>query len=640
MRTPAWPDAGRIDALLGAGFAVAWLVEALIRDGGEPARLALDLPGVVLLLCLAVRRRRPLLAMAVLALGSTASSLLGWALGMPAGDVVVPILALLVAVYSLGAHASRWALAVGAPLALLPMIVSDLTSGGRTSNTLGQGLAFFGVFVVVLPALAGRLVRGRARLVARLREQERLLLAQRATATEAALAEERMQLTGHLHEELLSGMQLLADDVRAARSAATPERVALIRRIEDRARALLSETRGVVVTLAAGTAEPRSETTPEPPSPARERSGAGALPWTAIASAAMSVGLMLEVRDLPVRVPMPVALLGCLLLGAPLALAWRRPLVSTTAVWAAAVLFDSVVVPLDGRFTAIGLAFLPPFFVAAFSGRRGALAGLAVCVAGDALVFGRSFLLDGLPLLLLSWIAGAVLAERTRLVGQLRETTARLDAGRAAALRAAVLAERARVARDLHDSAGHRLTVLALHAEAARRRWDADRERAEAALATIERVASEALQELRQGFVSGAPEADPPSLAAVVALVEQARAAGARVALDVDGEASSLAPASGATAYRMVQEALTNALRHAPGAAVTASVRCTGGQVSVEVVNEPADRPPPTRETGGGHGLVGMRQRVESCGGRLCWGARPDGGFVVRADFPAAVVPA
>lgn len=639
----------RADLLVGVGFAVAWLVEALIRDAGQPMRLALDLPGALFLMVLALRRRRPVLTMAVLAVVTTASSLLGWALGVPSGDAVVPVLALLVVVYSLGAHASRLGLLLGAPLALVPMVVSDLTSDGSMSNSLAAGLAFFAVFVVVLPALAGRLVRGRGRLLARLHEQERLLRAQRAAATEAALAEERIQLTGRLHEELLSGMERLAGEVANARTDADPE--AAIRRIEDRARSLLARTRGVVVSLAddhpdaasgAPAAAPGGPVAMPVAMPvaAAGPDHSGALPWTALAAAAMCVGLMIEIRDLPVRVPMAVALLACLVLTAPIAVVWRRPLLVTSAVWAMAAGFSAVVMPLAGRFTAIGLTVLLPFLVAAFSGRRAAGLGLGVCVVGEALVFGLPALPGNGLLLLLSWVGGMVLAERGRLVGELRATTAQLAAGRAAALRSAVLQERARVARDLHDSTGHRLTVLALHATAARRMWETDRPRAQEALATIERVTAEGLAELRQGFADGTAEGDSVSLSGVVGLVDQARAAGLPVDLSLDVATESVPAAAGAAAYRVVQEALTNALRHAPGAAVAASVRCTPDLLAVEVLNGAASAPVPAATGHGGHGLAGMRHRVEACGGRLEWGARPEGGFAVRAELPLAVVPA
>jgi signal transduction histidine kinase len=227
------------------------------------------------------------------------------------------------------------------------------------------------------------------------------------------------------------------------------------------------------------------------------------------------------------------------------------------------------------------------------------------------------------------------------LVARLRANTELVATGRAAALRSAVLEERTRVARELHDSVGHRLTVLALHASAARRMWDGDRPRAEAAVATIARVAAEALAELQQGYAgTGTPDAGP-DLAAVQDLVAGARAAGLPVVLQLTGPTAAAPAGTQLTAYRVMQEALTNVLRHAPGASVTVDVRCAGDRLLVDVVNgAPAADRPDVSAPSPGTGLAGMRRRVEACGGQLEWGRRPEGGFTVRAEFPLAVVPA
>jgi signal transduction histidine kinase len=394
-----------------------------------------------------------------------------------------------------------------------------------------------------------------------------------------------------------------------------------------------------VVTLAADDREPDRATASSDSEAAHRRARSGAaLPWTALAAAALCVGLLVEVRAAPVRVPMVLASMACLVVAAPLAAAWKSPVVATIGAWAAAAVFAVVVTPLTGMLSPIGLVVLTPFFVAALADRRQSCIGLTVCCLGLVAAFGLSAFPRDLPLLLLAWGAGRVLGERTRLVGQLEATSALLVEQRATALRQAVLDERARVAGDLHDAVGHRLTVLALHAAAVRRMWNSDHGRAEAALATIAEVAEAALAELRQGLVN--PEAEGSRafpLSAVRALVNGARAAGLPVdirTVDTARELVAVHPA----AYRLLQEALTNVLRHAPGAAVRVTLRCSAGRLTVSVENTPgAD---PTRKgAGGGSGLTGMRRRVESCGGRLTWGCRPDGGFAVHADLPSATVP-
>jgi signal transduction histidine kinase len=619
--------------LVGLGFAAAWAVEVAIRDAGRPAQLTFDLPGVVLLAVLALRRRHPLLTVLVFALGFTASSLLAWATGTPSGDAVVPVLALVLAVYSLGAYGRAAALLPGSLLALLPVISVDL--GGNSSNSVATGAAFFAVFVVGLPLLSGRIVRGRSRLVARLREQQRQLAEERAAATSAALAAERLELADRLHDELVTGVQRLVEELTTVHSAGNP--AAAVGRVEGTARELLSRTRRVVVTLGSAADLPEPMRLPEPGDAgtpvAADR--AAVLPWTAIAAAALCVGMLVELSGSPARAAAPFVVAGCLAVAAPLAVVWAAPLAATVTLWVAAAGFAAVVHPLSGMFAPIGLVFLPAFFVAALTQGWRTGAGLAVCGVGLLGAFGPADFPGGLALMLLAWAAGRVLADRGRLIGELRATTAQLAARRQLALHEAVLAERARVARELHDAVGHRLTVLALQATAARRLWATDRARAEAALETVAEVAEAARAELRQSVVDGDPAGRVP-LATVAEVIEGARAAGLAVRFTVDGGVTAVHPA----AHRLVQEALTNVFRHAPGADVQVTVRCADDRLEVQVVNSPAAIPSPVAarpDLAGGSGLAGLRRRVEQCDGRLTWGRRPDGGFSVAADFPVQV---
>jgi signal transduction histidine kinase len=406
-----------------------------------------------------------------------------------------------------------------------------------------------------------------------------------------------------------------------------------VARIEATARELLSRTRGVVVTLASGAGLPVAPAPlpaadrPIVPAP-RDRSAV--LPWTSLAAATMCVGLLVEVNGIAVRVAGPIAVAACLAVATPLAVVWAAPLTATVVLWAAAAGFAAFVHPLAGMFAPIGLVFLPAFFVAALSDRWRSAAGLAVCCLGLLAAFGPAEFAGDVPLLLLSWGAGRVLADRVRLVAELRATTALLADRRETALREAVLEERARVAREVHDAVGHRLTVLALHATAARRLWASDRPRAESALDTIAEVAGAALEELRRSVTVSEPDAPVP-LAAVADLVAGARAAGLTVTLAVD-DVTAVHPA----AYRLVQEALTNVLRHAPGAAADVALRIRGDRLEVDVQNSPP-RASGAADPHGGSGLLGLQRRVEQCGGRLSWGPGPDGGFAVAAEFPVPV---
>lgn len=363
--------------------------------------------------------------------------------------------------------------------------------------------------------------------------------------------------------------------------------------------------------------------------------------WTALAAAAVCTGLLLQVRAAPdVHVPVPVALAGCLVITAPLAVAWRRPLAMTMAVWAAAAMFSAFVTPLGNQFDVIGLAFVPPFMVAYFEGRRRAAAGLGICLLGGLLSFGW----DGFArnyafvMVLAAWIAGRVLVTRARMVDELRSNNELLAGQREASLRHAVAEERARIARDLHDSIGHHLTIIALQAGAARRLWASDPPKAKAALATVARVAAQATAELRMALggelvlASDAPFGTAP-LTGVAALLDNARAAGLPVNMHTGADQRQLPSDIELAVFRVLQESLTNILRHAPGAAADVTIRTSGPCVELVVANTAGDRSPAWAD-GNSHGQRGMRQRVEECGGSLDHRQRAGGGFEVRAWFP------
>lgn len=355
----------------------------------------------------------------------------------------------------------------------------------------------------------------------------------------------------------------------------------------------------------------------------------------------VGTGLLLQVRAAPdVRGPLPVALLGCLTIAAPLAVAWRWPLAMTAALWSAAALFSAFVTPLGTKFAAISLAFLPPFTVAYFAGRRRAAAGLGVCCLGGLLCFGwASFAKNYVFILMLAaWIAGRVLAARSAMVEELRSNNRLLARQGDISLRQAIVEERARIARDLHDSIGHHLTIVALQAGAARRTWTSDPPKARAALATAARAAAHGSAELKMGLGSGLAltgGASPGAVPApdIAALLDNARASGLPVHAHIDEDQLELPGDVQLAVFRVLQEALTNVLRHAPGA--TADVMLRGDRSHAElVVANSAGGQSPAWAAGDSHGQRGMRQRVEEHGGRLDYGHRPDGGFEVRAWFP------
>jgi signal transduction histidine kinase len=200
-----------------------------------------------------------------------------------------------------------------------------------------------------------------------------------------------------------------------------------------------------------------------------------------------------------------------------------------------------------------------------------------------------------------------------------------------------VAAERTRISRELHDAVAHTVSVMTLQVGVVRRRLD-DGTVEEETLRGAESLGRQAVDELRRivGLVreGEAPALAPlPSLAQIDELVAQVRSAGTEVSLDVRGDLSGVGHAVDMSAYRIVQEALTNALRHAPGAAVDVVVEVAGSAVEVAVGNGPA-RSAARPERGGGNGLPGMRERAHVLGGTLEAAPRADGGFAVRAVLP------
>lgn len=631
-RMPLWLRSQ--DAAIALGFVAAAGIETVIRHVSQPLLIAMDVPGSILLGSLALRRTRPLLAMTILAAGAAVGTLLEVWLAPPqpgAADAVVPVFALLLLMYSLGAYGTSRELAIGAALPLVLVVGIDLSE--PSGYPLLGALPFFAVFIVGLPALAGRLVQARTALLRLLKEQERRLHEERAANTGAALALEQLQLSERLHGTLENGMQSLVARAAMALETDASQQLRAIAAIESTARALLSDTRKVVVSLAPG-AEHKPVLTSQVESRTRilDARNSSILPWTAVAGAAICIGLMLEVRASPdLRVALPVAFVSCLLLGIPLVLIWNRTLLMTAALWAAAALFSALVAPLAPMFTAISLTVLPPFAVAYLESHRPAMLALGICYLGELACFGPEPFLSNVALGLGALVAGRILSEASRLVTELRSSNLQLAEQREATLRQAVLMERARVARELHDSIGHALTVVALQAGAARRLWASDPTRSIDALRTLERIARSALYEL-QLPVAGRPS---PRLSDIDQLVTGARTAGLTVELRIDGAKVPLPADMEFAAYRLVQEALTNVLKHAPGAEARVTICNAPWHVDLVVFNSPGALASSDREDGG-QGLRGMRQRVEACGGRLDWGRQAGGGFEVRARFPLA----
>jgi signal transduction histidine kinase len=242
---------------------------------------------------------------------------------------------------------------------------------------------------------------------------------------------------------------------------------------------------------------------------------------------------------------------------------------------------------------------------------------------------------------LVPWVTGRTIRNQTILTRELAEKAERAQHAREEDERRAIAIERNRIARELHDVLAHNLSVMVVQASGARQVLAKDPERAVEAAALIERTGREALAEIRHLFGPvrrGDPEAlsGPASIARVDELARRARAAGLRVELRVSGDAVELPPGIDLAAYRIVQEALTNALKHSPAAHARVTVSYEPNEVVLSVEDDgqgPRDDYE-LGEAGGGHGLVGMRERAAVYGGVVQAGRASGGGFAVRARLP------
>ena len=361
-----------------------------------------------------------------------------------------------------------------------------------------------------------------------------------------------------------------------------------------------------------------------------------------LAIAALTVGTILELVLTSVnynKAIIPFAL------AAPPVLFFRHrfPLGAPTATFALLVAFAAVS-------TQPGNDLSFPFFCAlaamaifgAAEERRVAYAGIPISFAALAYVVHKFHNGAGdIPWIggffLAAWLAGFILSARSRQTAELRERANRLELEREAKARDAVAEERARIARELHDVVGHSVSVMTVQASGVRRLLRPDQEREREALLIVEQTGREALAEMRRLVgVLRRPEEAPalapqPSLKHLDKLIEQVRESGLTVDVKVEGEAANLPASVDLAAYRLVQEGLTNTLKHARATHADVLVRYGGEDVELVV----ADNGTGDGDGGGsGHGLVGIRERVSVVGGSLEAGPKAGGGFEVRARLP------
>jgi signal transduction histidine kinase len=281
--------------------------------------------------------------------------------------------------------------------------------------------------------------------------------------------------------------------------------------------------------------------------------------------------------------------------------------------------------------------FLYAFAIGAGSEWRRSLVGLAALIAGVNLTGGPFNPLAEM-ITMGPWAAGLVVASRRRSVDQLELRARELEAERGVFAVQSVRYERARIARELHDIVAHCVSLIVVQANAGERLTRQDPDSAAEAFESISEAARQAeieIDRLVELLATASPAAAPAGLRIVEELVRRVQASGLRVTCEFSGDSDTLCEPSAEAAYRLVQEGLTNAMKHAPGAPVLITVRGERASVDVQVVNEPAAATSSRlADTGGGNGVAGMRERVIRAGGTFHAGPTAAGGWQVMATLP------
>jgi signal transduction histidine kinase len=326
-----------------------------------------------------------------------------------------------------------------------------------------------------------------------------------------------------------------------------------------------------------------------------------------------------------------------LLVAMTVAIGWVR----TAPLAVLAVVVAGVVALTDYLYVPQGIALLIAAYSAVlYSDRRVVVAALLVTAAAWLFAFSGQARIPArvAPLLLVApaWLAGSAMRRRGHSAEASAARADRLEREQEVSLRA----ERARIARELHDLVTHSVSVMVLQTGAARQIMSKDEPRSRKLLESVEASGRSALEELRRllGLLSdgegAAPLSPQPGVAEIPTLVEHVRQAGVDVEVCVEGQAQEVPGGVSVTAYRIVQEALTNVLKHAGGAPARVIIRWADSALELEVLD---DGPPQSAVDGNaksGRGIAGMRQRAAMYGGTLDARPGPERGYIVRGHIP------
>ena len=365
-----------------------------------------------------------------------------------------------------------------------------------------------------------------------------------------------------------------------------------------------------------------------------------------IVAAAVESTLEVVIRRDSPDAPNPLwfALPATAIIVLPLLARRRFPFAAPAAVWVLSATLSFV----DGRLvvftTGVYVAGMAAsFLLGNLANAAQAQRGLAVVIGGAAIIVYNSPNLPTVQVVLvpllfaLGWLAGFAVRERAEQAEAAEERALQAERERDAAMRIAVAEERARIARELHDVVAHAVSVMVLQVGAVRHKLPAERSEDREALENVERAGRTALVEMRRLLAALRPDGDDaelapqPGLDNLDALAEQTGRAGLPVRVQVEGDPFPLPRAIDLSAYRIVQEGLTNALKHSHASEADVTVSYEPDEVRIEVRDDGAGAAP---SDGLGHGLVGIRERVKIYGGEMSAGPADEGGFVLGARLP------
>ncbi|WP_328477230.1 histidine kinase [Actinoplanes sp. NBC_00393] len=518
---------------------------------------------------------------------------------------------------------------IDASIVLLALAVSAgyvaLVPGNRVANFL---------FLTLVLSCAGLLLRVVVDAVRRAADEHRTARALLATpvdvAARQAVARERVRLAADIEAVIRAAVSRMAGHTRTAARQWDDDPDPPLAKLQADGRAAVTELRRLLGLLR----EAESAATEDPPPrQPRRRPSAGDLALAA-GAAALSVAEHFPAGpDVPASMQTAPSIALTAATAATLALRRSAPAAGAAACGAGFLLGFLTGWPISpGLWILMGPAWLAWSAMARW--RPSGCLATALLLTGITLDLGRYNRVN-LPMCLVlvgaAAVGGAVFGRSGRRQSAAHSTVLRRTAELGAAAEQAVLGERLAVARDVHDVVSHAVAVLVTQSGAAQALRRTDPPRARAALAVVEQTAADTLSELDRmvaGIGAGAVEHDDADLRA---LVGRMTGAGLRISFDLHGPVRGR---TGAVVYRITQEALTNVVRHAPGARVTITVQAVDDRTTVEITD---DGPGPGRTSLRGYGLTGLAERVESTGGRLSTGPGPGGaGFRVAATLPGA----